>query len=252
MRCFAPLAVFVLAFAVLIAAAGTAIAVETIHVGEAIRTGGSQGGGVYIGFPDFLKVEDTNATTRAWNLNGSDQTLNSVSVIGTGSTNSGAGGLTIFNNPNSYASGFLNWSGDPQQAAKNDISQRGRWTGAPSSWAVDITATPGQLYELQLLSNPVGGGNNRSLDVLVDGVLFADDLWVPGDDPFSVVYKFPVTADADGIDITFAPGADYDANPWITAIGVTEATAIVPEPSTLALATLGALALALTRRRRKR
>jgi hypothetical protein len=217
-------------------------AAEIIHVGQAIRTGGYQGGGVYIGFPDYLLPADTNATTRAWNVFGSDQTLNGVLLTGTGSSNS-IGDLTIFGNPNSYYSGFLNWSGDPQQAAKNDISRRGRWTGAPTSWAVDVTATPGQAYEVQLLSNPVAGGNNRTLDVVVDGTLFADNLWVPGGDPFSVVYKFPVTADGDGIDITFGPGDQYDMNPWITAIAVTEQVEI-PEPATilaglLALAGLG-------------
>jgi len=243
-------AVGLLSAGALVAFGPTAMATETIHVGEVFRTGGYQGGGVYIGFPDFLKPEDTNSTTRAWNLYGSDQTLNGVLLTGTGSSNS-AGDLTIFNNPMSYYSGFLNWSGDPQQAAKNDISRRGRWTWSSSSWSVDITATPGQPYEVQLLSNPVSGGNNRSLDVSVDGALFADNLWVPGGDPFSVVYKFPVTADSDGIDILFGGGADYDGNPWVTAIAVTAVSTVIPEPSTFLVWALGLAVIVWYVRRRR-
>jgi len=211
-----------LATGTILAAGQAARAAEVIHTGAVYRTGGHLGGGVYDGFPDFMTTADTNATTRAWNLYGSDQTLNGVLVRGTGSANSGATGLTIIGSPNSYYSGFLNWSGDPQQTAKNDISRRGRWSPSTSSWSVDITAVPGTSYDVQLLSNPVSGGNNRTLDVTVDGTLFADNLYVPGNNPHSVVYKFPVTADADGIDITFSGGDQYDANPWVTAIAVTE------------------------------
>ena len=73
------------------------------------------------------------------------------------------------------------------------------------------------------MSNPINGSNQRSLDVSIDGTLFADNLYVPVDPTWSVVYKFPVTADADGIDIAFGVGGEHDGNPWVTAIAATVA-----------------------------
>ena len=204
--------------------AGQGRAAEIINVGAVYRTGGLLGDGTWEGFPDFMKPADTNATTRAWNFNGSTQTLNGVVVTGTaGNATSAPGGLSIFNATNAHYNAWLNWTSDPaQQTAKNEISRGGRWTPAPNSWSVDIAATPGREYEVQVLSLPASVGNNRSLDVIVDGVMFADNLYVPGASPLSVVHKFPVTADADGIDITFGAGADFDKNPYVTAIAVTD------------------------------
>jgi len=107
---------FIVVFSVFAFATNTGIAAEIINVGTAYRTGI-----VSDAFPEFLKIGETDATTRAWNLNGSNQTLNGISVIGTGNT--GTGDLTIFDNPNAYTGG-LGFVGDPQQAAKDNIANK--------------------------------------------------------------------------------------------------------------------------------
>jgi hypothetical protein len=192
-------------------------AVESIDVGTAYRTGSTSNG-----FPEFLNASSTNGTTLAWNLNGSDQSLNSISLDG----DDGGGydnGLTVSGSPSDFTGSFLNWSGDPQVTAKNNISNNGLFTFG-GSWSVDIPGVQGSLYTVEILSNPVSSGNNRSLDVRVDGALFADNLAVPGGSPFSVVYRFGVVADANGIDIEFGAGGDNDGNPYVTAISATETT----------------------------
>jgi len=208
---------------------------ETIVVGQSFRTGSASNG-----FPEFLAAGDTNVSTHAWNIYGSTQTLNGVRTVGTGGSFV-VGDLTIFAPTNTYTAGYPVWTGDPQQGAKENISRTGRWQGAPGSWSIDIAATPGTQYEVQLLSAPVGANNNRTLDVTVDGSLFADDLFVPGVLPNSVVFRFPVTADADGIDITFGAGGDFaadgspldvDNNPWVTAVAITR----VLDPNVVLLA----------------
>ncbi len=237
--------------------APTAVRAEVVHVGQSFRTGSADNG-----FPEFLASGTTNATTQAWNLFGSDQTLNGLTVVGTGG-NLVVGDLTIFDPSNTYTAGFPTWTGDPQQAAKENISRTGRYQVAPSSWSIAIAATPGTQYEVQLLSAPVKAADgDRTLDVTVDGSLYADDLFVPASsnaaDPNSVVYRFPVTADADGINITFGAGGDFapdgspmdvDKNPWVTAVAITAVP--VPEPSTFVLAALGLLGLVGWGRRRR-
>ena len=55
---------------------------ETINVGQVFRASEQPSPGTYIGFPEFIKVSETNASTRAWNLGGSNQTLNGISLNG--------------------------------------------------------------------------------------------------------------------------------------------------------------------------
>lgn len=225
---------------------------EILHVGAAIRASEKDNQGAYIGFPSFLA--HANGTTRAWNLGGGltnpvagSQTLAGIPLAGS------AGGYPdlAITGAVPTAKTILNWAGDPQRLAKNNISNTAlHITGATkSSWAVNIPATPGITYDVEVLSNMETGGIWRNFDVDVDGVKFADNLFVPAGvtsgggppDSYSTVYKFPVTADADGIDIVFSRGfttyiagsggsVELQTRPYVTALAVTAAS--VPESST--------------------
>lgn len=225
--------------------AGPTLAAEVLSVGTATRNGS-----ITDGFPEFLKVGNTNATTRAWNLGGdptaTDVTLNGISLDGP----DGGGydnGLTVSGGVTFSESTFV-FVGDPQQTAKDNISNTGEFD--ETLWSVDITATPGATYTVELLSVAATAVATRTLDVTVDGVLFADNLFVPltaASAFYTVVYRFDVVADADGIDIAFSTGADEAKEPYVNALAVTQQ---VPAPAALP-AGLALLGLAAMRRRRQ-
>lgn len=242
------------------------IADEVLHIGTAIRQTETADGITYIGFPDFLTT--ANGTTRAWNFGGAaatDQTILGVAFDGP------AGGYDDLTVTGATATGkdILDWAGDPQRLAKNNIANTAlQVTGAATSWSVKISATPGATYNVEVLSNMESGGVWRNFDIDVDGVKYADNFFVPAGvtsgggppDSYSAIYRFPVTADADGIDIVFSRGetasiagsggsVELQTRPYVTAMAVSA----VPEPSAFALVAFVMLAagalLCATRRR---
>jgi hypothetical protein len=181
------------------------------------------------GFPAFLSPEMVNATTRAWNLNGSTQSLNGV-TLQSATPSSSAEGLEFSGTPGVFAGNLLNWQGDPQAAAKNNISNTGLVTIAPSGWGLKIAAVAGHRYRVQLLSNTVVRIPVRRFHVLLDGRRIANEVVVPAAAPWAVVYTFEVNADDDGIDLQFVPSVKDHTNPYVTAIAVSEAIG-TPNPS---------------------
>ncbi len=117
-----------------------------------------------------------------------------------------------------------------------------------------MTVTPNQLYQVEVLSNPIGYTNNRSLGVNVNGVSYATDIQVPagptstGGNANSMVYEFTASSTTSTLDLSFIPGATNDNNPFVTAIALTA----VPEPSSLILCGLGAVGLLVAARRRRK
>jgi hypothetical protein len=164
--------------------------------------------------------------------------------------------------------GGINFSGT---SGTNGIS----WTGATASLAsqtpnsgdaglngvlnagihllptINITATPGQTYDLQLLAFGEHA-INRTFDISVDGVLFADDFLVqavvgcPSLCSDHIIYKFNTIADGDGfINIALTDGSTADTNPYVHGIVVSSVPGptAVPEPSTAILFGMGLIGL---------
>jgi len=205
--------------------AGSAWA-ELIWVGEALRTGN-----ISNGFPEFLRASEVNATTQAWNLSGVTTLYNDISFTAMPG-NGTVGDLTVVGASPSTVPGGPDWTG-AQAAEKKAIYGTGLFTIGPS-FSFDIAATPGETYQIELLGSP---SINRTADVTVDGTLFADDLWTPVGGSLSVVYRFQVVADADGIDLTFTPGSGIalggtnvttSTTPFFGAIAITSVPAASP------------------------
>jgi len=226
---------------------------ETISVGTAIRTGSLTNG-----FPDFLSTGVINGTTQAWNLGGTagDTLFNGITVVDI-SANSTAGDLTTSGGSFSSGAPVVNFNGNPdlQDAQRQAIFQPGIQNFAPgigtSPVSYNIAAILGNTYQVEILGSAQNG--NRTGDITVDGSLFADDLWSPAAaGGVTLVYRFDVVADADGIDILIgqgngvAPsGAAASTTPIYSAISVT----LVPEPSSFAmLALMGSVGLVLRRK----
>jgi len=180
---------------------------EVIHFGAAIRTGS-----ISDGFPEFLS--QSNATTQAWNLGGvaGDTIYNGITVVDVPTADSTVGDLTTAGGSVGNWAPTPNYAGNPdgQDASRNAIFHPGiqgfDFPAGIQPFTLDIAnTTEGQLYQVELLGDANNG--NRTADVTVDGTLFADDLWNPPSGPgFSLVYRFNVVADADGINILIEPG----------------------------------------------
>lgn len=227
---------------------------ELISVGTAIRTGSLTNG-----FPDFLSTGIVNGTTQAWNLGGTagDTLFNGITVVDI-SANSTAGDLTTSGGSFSSGAPVVNFNSNPdlQDAERQAIFQPGIQNFAPgfgtSPVSYNIAAIPGDTYQVEILGSAQNG--NRTGDITVDGTLFADDLWSPAAaGGVTLVYRFEVVADADGIDILIgqgngvAPsGAAASTTPIYSAISVTNT---IPEPSSLILVSLGMTGLCVLRRR---
>ena len=165
--------------------------------------------------------------------NGTNYTVNGIQFSGTSDTNEISFGTNI-----AGITGAAN-SGDSDL---NDVLS----SGIHSTPFINITSIVGQAYGIQLLfyGSQVSSGTDRTMDITVDGVLFADDLRVVNGQHY--IYNFSTIAGSDGIiNINFTNGADGDdCNPFVQGVVVT-----VPEPSSTALLGLGGLALLLRRRR---
>lgn len=115
--------------------------------------------------------------------------------------------------------------------------------------SIDVTATVGDLYQVQLLFF-ADFVPDRRFDITVDGVLFADDFTVeinPNHD--QIIYRFDVTADSNGIDIDITDGpADPHGNPFVQGIVVENVTDVVPEPATYLLSIIALLALGIRKK----
>jgi hypothetical protein len=90
---------------------------------------------------------------------------------------------------------------------------------------IDIEATPGKTYEIQLLF--FGSFSfERSMDIIVDGAMHAKNFIVNVDEPTfdadHTIYNFNVLADTDGIDIDLFFGELGDGNPYVQGVVVTE------------------------------
>jgi len=183
---------------------------EVVNVGAAIRQGS-----ISNGFPKFLS--QINATTQAWNLGGTngDTLFNGINVVDAPLLNSTVGDLTTVGVGGSTVPLFVNaptfaGNADGQDAARNAIFSSGfqGFVGGPGlvDYTLDVAATQGETYQVELLADPQNG--NRTADVTVDGALFADDLWAsPSAGGVTLVYRFQVVADADGIDILLQSGS---------------------------------------------
>ncbi len=113
-----------------------------------------------------------------------------------------------------------------------DVFQSERWDpGAAPEMTWNFAATPGSLVEVRIghaeIFNGVTSGGARQYDVLIDGVLAADDV-----DPYGTagsaagfVTDHVVIADGDGIDIEFVHVLD---NPNPKSIEIIE---LVPAPN---------------------
>jgi len=216
---------------------------EIISVGQVFRTGSLSNA-----FPEFLS--NTNATTRAWNLGGgvgNDVTYNGVTLLGTGAFSATpVGDLTIINGNLAGSAGPL-WTG-AQSTEQREITDSQLVRSPGFNVNLDIAAVEGQLYTVEILVASSTGLGARYNDAVVDGVTFAEDFFNLAEE--SVVYRFNVTADADGIDLSLGsgnlPNTD-DQSAYINAISVT----VVPEPSSFVLLALAG-SIGLVRRSRSR
>lgn len=156
---------------------------------------------------------------------------------------------------------FPGWANPQYGITSNDnnletVMQTMRWSAAPNSVIVDLAnLIPGQQYKLQLLFSEKYG--QRGFDIFVDGVMAADDFCPydlqggPGNDSsLGVVftYRFWASADTVRIELNGVNTPFGDKNPTLSAFTL-EA---IPEPSTLALSLIAAIAatVVLVRRRR--
>ena len=217
----------------------TAVA-EIVSVGTAYREGSL----ATVGFPNFL--DDANATTRAANFNSGDEILNGVSVQACDGYGI-AGFLTLSNIL--AASWDLEWSNDPQESAKNDISGTGFYSKSAEGMQIAIAATANKTYHVELLSCTVpNGAENRVFDIQVslDGgsnyTTYVSGLLVPGiSGTASTVYEFDVVTGSQGIRLKCPSGTDGGTyhEAFFNAMSITE----VPEPSTLVLLATGLIGL---------
>jgi len=198
-----------LAIACLAVLATKSAQAEVINVGTAFR-----GGGFSNGFPEFLS--QTNASTQAWNLGGAagDTIFNGFTVVDVPSADSTVGDLTTAGGsavPLFFPAPTFTGNADGQDAARNAIFESGiqgfAFPAGVQDFTLDIAnTTAGQLYQVELLADPNNG--NRTADVTVDGTLFADDLYASGSaGGVTLVYRFNVVADVDGINILIGPGS---------------------------------------------
>jgi len=204
-----------------------AFAQENIVVGDAFRTGS-----VSNGFPQFLRLSEVNETTQAWNLGGVDTFYNDINLTAVPG-NGTVGDLTVSSGVASSTVGGPFWTG-AQGPEKRNIFGTGIFS---SSLSFEIAAVAGTTYQIELLGSP---SLNRTADVTVDGTLFADDLSTPAGGSLSVLYRFQVVADADGIDIDFSAGSGIQpgagsvtasTTPFFGAISITTvAPPLPPEP----------------------
>jgi len=121
---------------------------------------------------------------------------------------------------------------------------------SPASMFINIDAIVGQTYDFQMLfygSQSSINNGTRVFDILVDGVLFADEFM--SNNGTRSIYDFSHTATSNTIAITFGSGSSSgDGNAFVQGIIVEDAKAI-PEPSIIALMSLGLLGFVATRRR---
>ncbi|MCU7836752.1 MAG: FecR family protein [gamma proteobacterium symbiont of Taylorina sp.] len=149
---------------------------------------------------------------------GGDYTVGGIAFSGTTGTDRisfGSGGTAAYNGSPYPDSGDFGLDGVLS-------------SGIHTSPFIDITSVTGQLYDIQLLfyGSQANFGTDRTMDISVNGTLFADDFLVVNNQ--YVIYKFSVAADQDGIiDIDFTNGSNGDdGNPFVQGIIVTRPQAI--------------------------
>jgi hypothetical protein len=197
------------------------------HLGTTIAGGGDPSNG----FPDFLDGTATNAlTTKAWHFGLATNTaLNGIAVKGV--MGNLAGEITFTGSPSFFNAGAApNWIGDPQQTAKNYISQPGAFK--TDDFHMLVSVVPNQTYSIEILATQpfAPGGPPRNFSVLVGGVTYASEIEVPASLSYSAVYRFEASSATSILDITFAKGTlggVFDPYPYINALAITP----VPEPS---------------------
>lgn len=198
-----------LAIALLAVVATRSAQAEVINVGTAFRSGSLSDG-----FSEFLS--QTNASTQAWNLGGAagDTVFNGFTVVDVPTADSTVGDLTTAGGsavPMFGAAPTFAGNADGQDAARNAIFASGiqgfAFPAGVQDFTLDIAnTTAGQLYQVELLADPNNG--NRTADVTVDSTLFADDLYASASaGGVTLVYRFNVVADADGLNILIGPGS---------------------------------------------
>ena len=105
---------------------------------------------------------------------------------------------------------------------------------------LQIVGIPAGSYELWLMSH---GPNGESTIFRVNGEDVGTVAWAPDDYFNTQVLKVPITVDATGIvDIEYEAG-------FLSAFGVLNGVAIIPEPSTFLLVMGGLVAIARVRHR---
>ena len=150
----------------------TASAQEIINVGMAFRTGS-----LADGIPDFLHPSQINGTTQAWNLGGAagDTLYNGITVFDATNVNSTVGDLTTIGVGGSTVPFFaaaptFAGNADGQDTARNAIFSSGfqGFVAGPGlvPYTLDIAATPGEIYQVELLADPNNG--NRTANVTVE------------------------------------------------------------------------------------
>jgi hypothetical protein len=238
-----------------------------------------QGSVVEFDSPDDLLLDAATNVIAANVVSTADQLVNGVNFQSDGAaaftSSASNGGVTVTTARTAAGGELPTWAvapaftgGSPGSAANlGSIMRSIRWSqgrdvngDTGNQLTIDITGlNDGALYDVQLLFNEGGAAADRRFDIGVDGTLVVDDFSSQGGNGTytasnSFAYQGIFGPGADGAlnivlddDLGGDPFSGTDGNPILQGVIV---HLVVPEPASGALFGLGAIGLALRRRRR--